>query len=144
MDPFDHSDLPWLPIPTIHATLPILRPHTGLSPAFRCTLRVISHIRFNHSVELAYWLRNASNGFWKLSISTNGPREEIIPLNKTPTHNLQGSSRITRRFDHLAVVIGHNHYPNFLVRAADAAANEWLRSGKGRRTMDSIYSREPE
>jgi cation diffusion facilitator CzcD-associated flavoprotein CzcO len=49
-----------------------------------------------------------------------------------------------RRFDHLVVANGHNHYPKFPSWATDDAANEWLRNGKGRSIVHSIYFRGPE
>ena len=129
-------------------------PYTSLYPpsdhvqayhhSYAAHFELYPYIRFNHSLESAYWVGNASNGFWELSISTDGPREEIVPLNKPPAHNLRYNSPITRRFDHLVVAVGRNHYPRFLAWAAGAAANEWLGNGKGRRVMHSIYFREPE
>ena len=129
-------------------------PHTPLYPShdhiqayhhsFATHFELYPYIRFNHSLESVYWVGNASKGFWELSISTNGPREEITPLNNTLAHGLQHGSRITRHFDHLVVANGHNHHPRFPVWAADAAANEWLQNGKGRRITHSIYFRRPE
>jgi len=131
-----------------------LPPYTPLYPPsdrirayhhnFATHFELYPYIRFNHSLESAYWVGNASNGFWELSISTDGPREEVIPFNKTPAHDLRHGSRITRRFDHLAVAVGSYHYPSFPAWAAGAAANEWLRNGRGRRVIHSIYFREPE
>ena len=112
--------------------------------SFAAHFELYPYIRFNHSLESAYWVGNASNGFWELSISTDGPREEIVPFNKTPGHDLRHGSRVTRRFDHLAVAVGRNHYPSFPVWASGTAANEWLGNGKGRRVMHSIYFRKPE
>ena len=83
--------------------------------SFAPHLELYPGIRFSHSLQSAYWVGEALNGFQELSISTNGPQEGIIPLNKSPARNLRHSSPITRRIDHLAVVIGRNHYPNFPV-----------------------------
>ena len=102
------------------------------------------YIRFNHSLESAYWVGNSSNGFWELSISTSGPPEEIIPLDETSTQSLRNGPRTTSRFDHLVVAIGHHHYPKLPSWATDDAANEWLRNADGRRILHSIYFREPD
>ena len=128
-------------------------PYTPLYPShdhvqayhhsFATHFELYPHIRFNHSLESAYWVGNSSKGFWELSISTNGPQEEIIPPNETLARNVQRSSQITRRFDHLVVGNGHNHYPKFPRWASDDAANEWLRNGKDRRITHSVYFREP-
>jgi cation diffusion facilitator CzcD-associated flavoprotein CzcO len=129
-------------------------PYTPLYPSyhhvqayhhnFAARFELYPYIRFNHSLDSAYWVGTASKGFWELSISTDGPREEIIPFNKTSAHDLRHTSRITRHFDHLVVATGHNHHPSFPVWATGTAANEWLGNGKGRRVMHSIYFREPE
>ena len=129
-------------------------PYTSLYPpsddvqtyhhSFAAHFELYPYIRFNHSLESAYWVGNASNGFWELSISTDGPREETIPLDRTPAHNSRHISRVTKRFDHLVVAVGRNHYPRFPAWASGTAANEWLGNGKGRRVMHSIYFRKPE
>ena len=102
------------------------------------------YIHFNHSLESAYWVGNSSKGFWELSISTGGSREEIIPLNETSAHNAPHRSTITRHFDHLVVAIGHYHYPRLPPWATDNAAKGWLQNAEGRRILHSIYFREPE
>ena len=112
--------------------------------SFASRFELYPYIHFNHSLESAHWVGNASKGFWELSISTEGPRDEIIPHNKTLAHNLRRSSQITRHFDHLVVANGQDHYPSFPAWATDAVANEWLRNGRGRRFMHSIYFREPD
>ena len=102
------------------------------------------YIHFNHSLESAYWVGNSSKGFWELSISTGGHREEVIPLNGTSAHNLRRRSRITKHFEHLVVASGHLHYPKFPPWATGNAAKEWLWNAKGRSIIHSIYFREPE
>lgn len=129
-------------------------PYTPLFPAydhiqayhqkFATHFRLHPYTRLNHSIESAYWVGNASKGFWELSISVDGPQEEIIPLSKTPAQEVRRRPRITRRFDHLAVASGHNHYPKFPSWATDDAANEWLRNGKDRSIVHSVYFRGPE
>ena len=126
-------------------------PHTGLYPAydrvqtyhrdFATRFELHPYIRLNHSVESAYWVGSTSEGFWELSISTRGPQTEIIPLNETPPRS---RPVITKRFDHLVVANGHNHYPKFPQWATDDVANEWSRGREGRRIVHSIYFREPE
>ena len=130
-------------------------PHTPLFPAyhhvqayhhsFASHFNLHPYVRLNHSLESAYWVGNASNGFWEPSISTNGSQVEIIPLNETSTRNtLRHHSGITRHFDHLVVANGHSHYPKLPSWATDEAANEWLRNGKDRSIVHSVYFREPE
>jgi len=111
---------------------------------FATHFKLYPYIRLNHSLESAYWIGNASKGFWDLSISTDGPQEETIPLNTTQADNSQQRPRITRKFDHLVVANGHHRYPKFPSWATDNAANEWLWNGKGRSIVHSIYFREPE
>ena len=128
-------------------------PHTPLFPAyhhidayhhnFASHFNLHPYIHFNHTLESAYWVGNASNGFWELSISTNGSQAEIIPPNETSAHNTRHLSRITRHFDHLVVANGHNHYPKLPQWATDDGASEWLRNGKDRSIVHSIYFREP-
>ena len=128
-------------------------PHTPLYPTydyvqayhhdFATHFKLQPYIRLNHSVESAYWIGSASEGFWELSISTRGPQAEIIPFNNPPARNSRHRSVITKRFDHLVVASGHNHYPKFPPWAADDTANEWLRNGSGRRIVHSIYFRGP-
>ena len=134
---------PGFPFPPYTPLYPSYHHIQAYHHSFATHFELYPYIRFNHSLESAYWVGNASNGFWELSISTDGPREEIIPLNNTLAHDLRHSPWITRRFDHLVVAIGRNHYPKFPVWAADAATDEWLRNRKGRRIMHSIYFREP-
>ena len=129
-------------------------PYTPLRPTydrvqayhhdFATHFKLHPYIRLNHSVESAYWVGSASEGYWELSISSRGPQVEIIPLNKTLPRNSQHRPAITKRFDHLVVANGRNHYPKFPSWATDDAANKWLRSGKGRSIVHSIYFREPE
>ena len=130
-------------------------PYTSLYPPhghvqayhhnFASHFNLHSYIYLNHWLESAYWVGNASSGFWELSISTNGSPVEIIPPNETSTGNTpRHRSRITRHFDHLVVASGHNHYPKFPSWATDEAANEWLRNGKDRSIVHSVYYREPE
>ena len=90
------------------------------------------------------WVGDASNGFWELSISSNGPQVEIVPPSKTSVRNTRRRSRITRRFDHLVVANGHLHYPKFPPWSTDDAANQWLQNEKGRSIVHSIYFRDPE
>ncbi|KAF9648408.1 FAD/NAD(P)-binding domain-containing protein, partial [Thelephora ganbajun] len=142
------------PVPTMTYPNFPFPPYTPLYPAydriqayhqnFATHFNLYPYIHLNHSLESAYWVGNASMGFWELSISTNGRQEEIIPFNKTSTYNSRHRPRITRRFDHLVVANGHNHYPRIPSWATDHAANEWLRNGKGRNIVHSIYFREPE
>ena len=129
-------------------------PYTPLFPSyhriqayyddFAARFNLRPYIRFNHSLEQAYWVGNSSNGFWELSISTDGHRKEVIPFDGTSVHDLPHRPRITRRFEHLVVAIGHYHYPKFPPWATDAAAKEWLRNVEGRTILHSIYFREPE
>ena len=130
-------------------------PHTSLYPSyhhveaylhsFASHFDLHPYIRLNHSLESAYWVGNASNGFWELSISTNGSPVETIPPNRTSTRNTpRHRSRIAKHFDHLVVANGHNRYPKFPSWATDEAANEWLRNGKDRSIVHSVYFRGPE
>ena len=130
-------------------------PHTSLYPSyhhveaylhsFASHFKLHPYIRLNHSLESAYWVGNASNGFWELSISTNGSPVEILPPSKTSTRNTpRYRSRITKHFDHLVVANGHNRYPEFPSWATDDGASEWLRKGRDRSIVHSVYFREPE
>lgn len=74
---FDHSDIPWLPIPTPHATLPNLRPRADLPPLFRYPFRIIPTHPFKPLVGIGIMVGNASKGFSEFSISTNGSQETI-------------------------------------------------------------------
>ena len=134
---------PGIPFPSYTPLYPSHHHMHAYLHSFASRFELYPYIRFNHSLESAYWVGNASKGFWELSISTDGPRDEIIPHNKTLAHNLRRSSQITRRFDHLVVATGRGHYPSFPAWATDTVANEWLRNGKGRSVMHSIYFREP-
>ena len=129
-------------------------PYTPLYPShdhvqtyfrnFATCFGLYPYIRFNHSLESAYWVGNVSKGFWELSISTSGPQEEIEIPNEPSTCGAPSRPRVTRQFDHLVVANGHNHYPKLPTWAADDTANQWLRNGKGRKIIHSIYFREPE
>lgn len=128
--------------------------YTPLFPSYHHVLayhrNIASHfdlypfIHFNHSLESAYWIGNSSKGFWELSISTSGPREEVIPLSGTSAEDLRHHSRITRHFDHLVVATGHYRYPKFPQWATNNAAAEWLRNAGDRIILHSTYFREPE
>ena len=135
---------PGFPFPPYTPLYPSYHHVQAYHHSFATHFELYPYIRFSHSLESAYWVGDASSGFWELSISTDGPRDEIIPLDNTPAHNSWHSPQITSRFDHLVVAIGRNHYPRFPVWAVGAVANEWLRNGEGRRIMHSIYFREPE
>ena len=129
-------------------------PHTPLYPShghiqaylrsFASRFKLDPYIRFNHSLESAHWVGNASTGFWELSISTDGSQVDVIPPNRTLARDTRHRSRITKRFDHLVVGSGHNHYPKFPLWATDDAANQWLLNGKDRSIVHSIYFRDPE
>ena len=70
---------------------------------------------------------------------------EIFPPSKTSTRNMpRHRSRITKHFDHLVVAGGHFRYPKLPSWATDDCAQEWLRNGKGRSIVHSVYFREPE
>ena len=126
-------------------------PHTPLFPfhaqveayhrSFASHFDLYPYIRFNHSVESAHWVGDASTGFWELSISTNGPQVEIIPLGNNPVRN---HPKITRRFDHLVVASGYFHFPKFPQWATSDAANQWSQNGGGRSIVHSVYFRDPE
>ena len=77
-------------------------------------------------------------------MSTDGSQVEIIPSGDVSGRGAQHCSVIKRCFDHLIVANGHNHYPKLPPWATDDDANEWLRNGKGRSIVHSIYFREPE
>ena len=129
-------------------------PYTSLFPSydriqayhhdFATHFNLHPHIHLNHSLESAYWVGNSSKGFWDLTISTDGPQEEVVPFNKSSSHNPRDGSRITKYFDHLVVANGHNHYPKIPSWATGDAAKEWLRNGNGRSIVHSIYFRGPE
>lgn len=114
--------------------------HRGFASHFK----LLPHVHFNHSLEAAYWVGNASNGFWELLISINGSQVEIVPSKKVLEPEILYRSQITRHFDHLVVASGHVHYPRLPEWATDDAAHEWLRNGKSRNIVHSIYFREPE
>ena len=70
-------------------------PYTPLYPShdhvktyfrnFATYFELYPYIRFNHSLESAYWVGNVPKGFWELSISTSGPPEEIEIPNEPST-----------------------------------------------------------
>ena len=135
---------PNFPYPPYTPLFPPYRHIHAYHQRFAAHFNLLPYIHFNHSVESAYWVGNSSKGFWELSISTSGPREEVIPLNETTANHLRHRSRITRQFDHLVVGSGHYHYPRFPSWATDSVAKEWSQNGNGRRLLHSIYFREPE
>lgn len=97
------------------------------------------HIRLNHSVSSALWVGNSSQGYWDVTLQTGYPVEIVPGSSKSIATN--NKDEFTERFDHLVVANGHNHYPYIPEWAKN---EEWLEGRKGRRSIHSIYYRNPQ
>ncbi|KDQ10643.1 hypothetical protein BOTBODRAFT_57875 [Botryobasidium botryosum FD-172 SS1] len=120
-------DFPFPPgTPLIASHVDVLAYHESYAAHYNLT----AYIRLNHTVLRTSWEGDASAGWWKVRVRR---RDEDV------------GQVVERKFDHLIVASGHNHYPRV---PHWEGLDEWLQGGgqdkeNKREALHSIYYRDP-